>query len=120
MTWILLNKRLTAIIVLAVLYIIQLGITNHYVKKLNAFADKCASEKQAIIANHKAATDKANADLLDMSNKYEAEKAKEKVIYNETETKVKEIIKTNPIYIDCKLDNSMYEALREATTPRKS
>lgn len=116
--WILSNKRWCLIAVLGVFYVIQLGITNHYVKKLNKSVENCTLEKQAITDAYKQASDKANADLLAMSEKYEAERLKEKVIYNEEKTQVREIIKNNPVYIECKLDSGMYDKLREATTTK--
>lgn len=115
MLWILNNKRLSVIAVLVVLYIIQLGITNHYAKQIR----KHDAEIQALKLKYKTDSDLAASKLVEMSNLYEQEKTKDKVVHNEKVTEIKEIIKNNPVYIDCKLDDSLYQKLREATTTSK-
>lgn len=112
----LLNKRWTAIIILCCVVIGLWIYSAHLSSKLDAMESKCASEKQAIIEKHKQASEKASQDLLEMSEKYEAERLKEKVIYNAEKHEVKEIIRDNIVYRDCKLDDRMQQKLREATT----
>lgn len=115
---ILTNKRITLIFVLCFVVFCQLWQAQSLSKKLKAAQDKCNSEKQSIIEKHKQASEKAANDLLEMSQKYEAERLKEKVIYNAEKHEVKEIIRDNVIYRDCKLDDRMQQKLREATTPK--
>lgn len=116
MTWILLNKRLTAIIFLCLVIFGQLAYTNHLASKLK----KADAEIQAIINKYEAERAKAQADLNKVSELYETEKAKEKVVYNEKQKELQTVIKTNTVYADCKLDDRVREALRQATVASKS
>ena len=69
MTWILLNKRWTAIIVLIFLLIIQTAITSHYVSELNAAEQECFAQIQDIERKQV----KALADAQNKANKASAD-----------------------------------------------
>lgn len=115
MTWILLNKRITAIIILCLVVLGQLAYTNHLAGKLRKANDKCESEKQAIIAKYEAERAKAQAELNQVSELYEAERAKEKVINNERIERVREIIKTDPNHVNCAISSGLLSEIRQAT-----
>ena len=117
---ILTNKRWFLIILLSLSCLGLLVYNSHLSNKIDKSSDKCAGEKQAIIQKHKEASDKASKELTEMADKYEAERLKEKVIYNEQKQTLREIVKNNVVYRDCKLDDSLQQKLREATTPAKS
>lgn len=116
---ILANKRWFLIILLSLFCIGLLVYNSHLSNKLDKQSDKCADEKQAIIQKHKKASDKASKELAEMADKYETERLKEKVVYNEQKQTLREIVKNNVVYRDCKLDDSLQQKLREATTPAK-
>jgi len=97
MTWILLNKRWTAIIVLILLLIIQTAITSHYVSELNAAEQKCFAQIQDIERKQV----KALADAQNKVNKASADYEK---LRSEQQTKVETVtrevqkIVERPIY----------------------
>ncbi|WP_151765950.1 hypothetical protein [Acinetobacter colistiniresistens] len=97
MTWILLNKRWTAIIVLFALLIIQSAITNHYVGALKTAEQKCFTQIQDIERKQV----KALADAQNKANKvsanYEQLKAEQRAKV-ETVTRTVQKIVERPIY----------------------
>lgn len=119
MAWILLNKRITAIIILCLVVFGQLAYVNHLVGKLKKSYAKCETEKQTIINKYEKQRIEAQNEINRVSELYEIERSKEKVIYNEKEKELQTIIKTNTVYSDCKLDDRVREALRQATTTTK-
>ena len=120
LTIILSNKRWTLIAILCFVVFCQLWQSQSLINKLRKATDKCESEKQVIYDNNRKVQEKAQSDLTKMSELYETEKSKEKVIYNEQKQTLREIVKNNVVYRDCKLDDSLQQKLREATTPAKS
>lgn len=116
MAWILLNKRLTAIIALVVLLILQTAYVNHLAGKLKKAEAKCEAEKKEIYDANRKAHEASSKEINRLSELYEIEKSKERVINNERIKEVQTIIRDNPIYTDCKLTDSVYTSLREATT----
>ncbi len=97
MTWILLNKRWTAIIILFVLLIIQTAITNQYAGKLKQADQKCIAQIQEIERKQV----KALADAQNKANKasaeYEQVKAEQRAKV-ETVTRTVQKIVERPIY----------------------
>ena len=97
MTWILLNKRWTAIIILFVLMIIQTAITNQYASKLKQADQKCIAQIQEIERKQV----KALAEAQDKANKasaeYEQVKAEQRTKV-ETVTRTVQKIVERPIY----------------------
>lgn len=101
------NKRWTAIVIMAFILICQLIQANSLNNKLN----QCKQQNHIITALHT----KSNADLKQVSEDYEIEKSKKKVVINERKEKVKTITKTNTVYSSCKLDDSVRQELHNAT-----
>ena len=64
MTWILLNKRWTAIIILFVLLIIQTAITNQYASKLKQANQKCIAQIQEIERKQVKAEQRAKVETV--------------------------------------------------------
>ena len=113
------NKRWALIILLLVTLFIQLAYTNHLAGKLKKASAKCELEKQAIVNKYETERTKAQIEINRISELYETERAKEKVIYNDKQKEIQTIVKTNTVYADCKLDDRVREALRQATTTAK-
>lgn len=97
MTWILLNKRWTAIIVLFVLLIIQSAITNHYVGELKAAEQKCLAEIQDIERKQVKALAEAQNKANKASADYEQIKTEQRAKV-ETVTRTVQKIVERPVY----------------------
>lgn len=117
--FILRNKRWVLIALLSIVLLGQLAYTNHLSGKLNKADAKCSLDKQQIRDAHLAILAESQEKLNSISELYEAEKRKDKVIYNEHKREVQTIIKENPIYRECSLDERMLSKIREATTSTK-
>ena len=97
MTWILLNKRWSLIIILSVLYLVQIGYTNYLVGKVKKANAQCEERVDAV-----------KGKLIDMYvkqakrlNKVSLNLAEKEIEINEHFEKVqyeKERIKTNIVY----------------------
>ncbi len=97
MTWILLNKRWTAIIVLFVLLIIQSAITNHYVGELKAAEQKCFAQIQDIERKQVKALADAQNRVNKASADYEQLKAEQRTKVETVTREVQKIVE-RPIY----------------------
>lgn len=117
-TLILSNKRWIIIAILCFVVFCQLWQSQSLVNDLRKAKNKCEDEKQAIYDSNRKVQEKAQADLAKMSELYEIEKSKERVINNERIKEVQTIIRNNPVYTDCKLTDSVYDTLREATAAK--
>jgi len=119
MTWILLNKRWTAIIVLFVLLIIQSAITNHYVGELKDAEQKCFAQIQDIERKQV----KALADAQNKANKasadYEKIKAEQRAKV-ETVTRTVQKIVERPIYLNRCIDDDGVQQVNSLIDARDS
>ncbi|MCE1272426.1 MAG: hypothetical protein LWW88_12905 [Acinetobacter sp.] len=97
MTWILLNKRWTAIIILFVLLIIQTAITNQYASKLKQADQKCIAQIQEIERKQVKALAEAQNKANKASADYEQIKAEQRAKV-ETVTRTVQKIVERPIY----------------------
>ena len=97
MTWILLNKRWTAIIILFVLLIIQTAITNQYASKLKQANQKCIAQIQEIERKQVKALAEAQNKANNASAGYEQIKAEQRAKV-ETVTRTVQKIVERPIY----------------------
>ncbi|WP_288400227.1 hypothetical protein [uncultured Acinetobacter sp.] len=97
MTWILLNKRCTAIIILFVLLIIQTAFTNQYAGKLKQADQKCIAQIQAIERKQVKALAEAQNKANKASADYEQVKAEQRAKV-ETVTRTVQKIVERPIY----------------------
>ena len=99
MTWILLNKRWTAIIILFVLLIIQTAITNQYASKLKQADQKCIAQIQEIERKQVKALTEAQNKANEVSADYEQIKAEQHAKV-ETVTRTVQKIVERPIYLN--------------------
>ncbi|KXZ72118.1 hypothetical protein [Acinetobacter venetianus] len=104
MAWILLNKRWSLIIVLSILYLVQIGYTNHLAGKLKEADQKCFAQIQEIERKQV----KAPADAQNKANKasadYEQIKAEQRAKV-ETVTRTVQKIVERPIYLNRCIDD---------------
>lgn len=109
MTWILLNKRWSLIIVLSFLYLAQIAYTNHLVGKLKAADQKCMSQIQEIERKQVKALAEAQNKANKASADYEQIKA-EQLAKVETATRTVQKIVERPIYLNrCFDDDGLSE-----------
>lgn len=101
MTWILLNKRWSLIIVLSILYLVQIGYTNHLAGKLKQADQKCFTKIQEI--EHKQV--KALADAQNQINKvsadYEKLRSEQRVKVERVTREVQKIVERPSYQRDC-------------------
>ncbi|MGQ0788069.1 hypothetical protein ACT4WX_07485 [Acinetobacter baumannii] len=112
MTWILNNKRWSLIIVLSVLYLIQIGYTNHLAGKINQADQKCQSQIQEIERkNLKALAEKQN-QINKVSADYEQVKAEQRTKVEYIEREVQKIVE-RPVYKSSCIDDDGVQQLNE-------
>lgn len=97
MTWILLNKRWTAIAILFVLLFIQTAITNHYVKKLKQSDQQCLAQIQDIERKQVKALAEAQNKINQVSADYEQYKSEQRTKVEYVEREVQKIVE-HPVY----------------------
>lgn len=97
MTWILLNKRWSLIIVLSCLYLAQIAYTNHLVGKLKTADQKCRSQIQEIEREQVKALAEAQNKANKASADYEQIKAEQRAKVETVTRTLQKIIK-RPIY----------------------
>ncbi|MDC5399610.1 hypothetical protein OHW75_01565 [Acinetobacter baumannii] len=118
MTWILLNKRWSLIILLTVLYIIQIGYTNHLAGKLKQADQQCMAQIQDIERKQVKALAEAQNEFNQVSADYEKLKSEQRTKVEYVEREVQKIIE-RPVYLNRCIDsdgvykiNSLIEAER--------
>ncbi|WP_119689183.1 hypothetical protein [Acinetobacter nosocomialis] len=112
MTWILNNKRWSLIIVLSVLYLIQIGYTNHLAGKVNQADQKCLSQIQKIEKkNLDALTEKQN-HINKVSAAYEEAKAEQSTKVETITREVQKIVE-RPVYKSSCVDDAGVQQLNE-------
>lgn len=109
MTWILKNKRWSLIIVLSILYLIQIGYTNHLAGKLNQADQKCLSQIQKIENKNLEALAEKQNQINKVSADYEQVKAKQSTKVEYIEREVQKIVE-RPVYkSSCIDDDGMHQ-----------
>lgn len=109
MTWILLNKRWTAIAILVVLLFIQTAITNHYVNKLKQADQQCLAQIQDIERKQVKALAEAQDEFNQVSADYEKLKSEQRTKVEYVEREVQKIIE-RPVYLNrCIDDDGVYQ-----------
>ncbi|MDH2620877.1 hypothetical protein QDT42_10010 [Acinetobacter baumannii] len=103
MTWILLNKRWTAIAILLVLLFIQTAITNHYVNKLKQADQQCMAQIQDIERKQVKALAEAQNQINQVSADYEKYKSEQHTKVEYVEREVQKIVE-RPIYKSACID----------------
>ncbi|MBF6745489.1 hypothetical protein HN285_03175 [Acinetobacter baumannii] len=116
MNWILLNKRWSLIILLTVLYIIQIGYTNHLAGKLKQADQQCMAQIQDIERKQVKALAEAQNEFNQVSADYEKLKSEQRTKVEYVEREVQKIIE-RPVYLNRCIDsdgvqqiNSLIEA----------
>ncbi|EJB8459147.1 hypothetical protein MW354_000341 [Acinetobacter baumannii] len=97
MTWILVNKRWTAIAILLVLLFIQTAITNHYVNKLKQADQQCLAQIQDIERKQVKALAEAQNQINQVSADYEQLKSEQRTKIEYVEREVQKIVE-RPVY----------------------
>ncbi|WP_290007552.1 hypothetical protein [Acinetobacter pittii] len=109
MTWVLKNKRWSLIIFLSVLYLIQIGYTNHLAGKLNQADQKCLSQIQKIEKKNLEALAEKQNQINKVSADYERVKAEQNTKVEYIEREVQKIVE-RPIYkSSCIDDDGVYQ-----------
>ena len=104
MTWILLNKRWSLIAVLSILYLVQLGYTNHLAGRLKAADQKCMAQIQDIERKQVKALAEAQNKANKVSADYEQLKSEQRAKV-ETVTRTVQKIVDRPIYLNRCIDD---------------
>ncbi|ENU1898380.1 hypothetical protein ACYQOW_002759 [Acinetobacter baumannii] len=109
MTWILNNKRWSLIIVLSVLYLIQIGYTNHLAGKINQADQKCLTQIQKIEKKNLEALAEKQNQINKVSADYEQIKAEQNTKVEYIEREVQKIVE-RPVYkSSCIDDDGVYQ-----------
>ncbi|WOQ34256.1 hypothetical protein [Acinetobacter baumannii] len=118
MTWILLNKRWTAIIILLVVVAVQTAITNRYAGQLKQAEQQCQAQIQDIERKQVKALAEAQNELNKVSADYEELKSEQRIKVEKVTREVQKIIE-RPVYLNRCIDsdgvyqiNSIIEAKR--------
>ncbi|WP_407488262.1 hypothetical protein [Acinetobacter baumannii] len=112
MTWILLNKRWSLIILLTVLYIIQIGYTNHLAGKINQADQKCLSQIQKIEKKNLEALAEKQNQINKVSADYERVKAEQSTKVETVTREVQKIVE-RPVYKSSCIDDAGVQQLNE-------
>ncbi|HHY2118588.1 TPA: hypothetical protein ACV20N_002429 [Acinetobacter baumannii] len=112
MTWILNNKRWSLIIVLSVLYLIQIGYTNHLAGKINQADQKCLSQIQKIEKKNLEALAEKQNQINKVSADYEQAKAEQNTKVETITREVQKIVE-RPVYKSSCIDDGGVQQLNE-------
>lgn len=112
MTWILLNKRWSLIILLAVLYVFQIGYTNHLAGKLKQADQQCMAQIQDIERKQLKALAEAQNQINQVSADYEKYKSEQRTKVEYVEREVQKIVE-RPIYKSSCIDDAGVQQLNE-------
>ncbi|MDC5617852.1 hypothetical protein OIN82_12590 [Acinetobacter baumannii] len=112
MTWILNNKRWSLIIVLSVLYLIQIGYTNHLAGKINQADQKCLSQIQKIEKKNLEALAEKQNQINKVSADYEKVKAEQNTKVEYIEREVQKIVE-RPVYKSSCIDDDGVQQLND-------
>ncbi|MDQ9029226.1 hypothetical protein [Acinetobacter nosocomialis] len=104
MTWILLNKRWSLIILLSVLYVFQIGYTNHLAGKLKQADQQCMAQIQDIERKQVKALAEAQNQINQVSADYEKYKSEQRTKVEYVEREVQKIIE-RPVYLNRCIDS---------------
>lgn len=97
MTWVLLNKRWSLIIVLSILYVAQIAYTNHLAGKLQEADQKCFIKIQDIEQKQIKALADAQNQVNKVSADYEKLRSEQQVKVERVTREVQKIVE-RPIY----------------------
>ncbi|HHP0305553.1 MULTISPECIES: hypothetical protein [Acinetobacter calcoaceticus/baumannii complex] len=112
MTWILLNKRWSLIILLTVLYFIQIGYTNYLAGKLKQANQQCMAQIQDIERKQVKALAEAQNELNKVSADYEQYKSEQRTKVEYVEREVQKIIE-RPVYKSSCIDNDGVQQIND-------
>ncbi|MCJ9034405.1 hypothetical protein [Acinetobacter nosocomialis] len=112
MTWILLNKRWSLIILLSVLYVFQIGYTNHLAGKLKQADQQCMAQIQDIERKQVKALAEAQNQINQVSADYEKYKSEQRTKVEYVEREVQKIIE-RPVYKSSCIDNDGVQQIND-------
>ncbi|HAV3732287.1 TPA: hypothetical protein JIE78_000657 [Acinetobacter baumannii] len=112
MTWILNNKRWSLIIVLSILYLVQIGYTNHLAGKINQADQKCLSQIQKIEKKNLEALAEKQNQINKVSAEYEQVKAEQSTKVETITREVQKIVE-RPVYKSSCVDDAGVQQLNE-------
>ena len=112
MTWILLNKRWTAIIILVVVVVIQTAITNRYAGILKQAEQQCQSQIQDIERKQVKALVEAQNEFNQVSADYEQLKSEQRTKVEYVEREVQKIVE-RPVYKSSCIDNDGMQQIND-------
>lgn len=112
MTWVLNNKRWSLIIVLSVLYLIQIGYTNHLSGKLNQADQKCLSQIQKIEKKNLEDLAEKQNQINKVSAAYEQVKAEQSTKVETITREVQKIVE-RPIYKSSCVDDAGVQQIND-------
>ncbi len=112
MTWILLNKRWSLIIVLSILYLIQIGYTNHLAGKIKQAEQQCLAQIQDIERKQVKALAEAQNQINQVSADYEQLKSEQRTKVEYVEREVQKIVE-RPVYKSSCIDNDGVQQIND-------
>ncbi|HAV6035621.1 TPA: hypothetical protein R1P52_001140 [Acinetobacter baumannii] len=112
MTWILLNKRWTAIIILVVVVVIQTAITNRYAGQLKQAEHQCQSQIQDIERKQVKALAEAQNQINQVSADYEQFKSEQRTKVEYVEREVQKIVE-RPVYKSSCIDTDGMQQIND-------
>lgn len=112
MTWILLNKRWSLIIVLSILYLIQIGYTNHLAGKIKQAEQQCLAQIQDIERKQVKALAEAQNQINQVSADYEQLKSEQRTKVEYVEREVQKIVE-RPVYKSSCIDNDGMQQIND-------
>ncbi len=112
MTWILLNKRWAAIIILLAVVVIQTAITNRYAGQLKQAEQQCQSQIQDIERKQVKALAEAQNELNKVSADYEQFKSEQRTKIEYVEREVQKIVE-RPVYKSACVDTDGVQQIND-------
>lgn len=112
MTWILNNKRWSLIIVLSILYLIQIGYTNHLAGKINQADQKCLDQIQKIEKKNLEALAVKQNQINKVSADYEQYKSEQRTKVEYVEREVQKIVE-RPVYKSSCIDTDGMQQIND-------
>lgn len=112
MTWILNNKRWSLIIVLSILYLIQIGYTNHLAGKINQADQKCLDQIQKIEKKNLEALAVKQNQINKVSADYEQYKSEQRTKVEYVEREVQKIVE-RPVYKSSCFDDAGMQQIND-------
>ncbi|WP_081110052.1 hypothetical protein [Acinetobacter venetianus] len=119
MIWIGSNKRWSLIIILSILYLVQIGYTNHLAGKVNEADRKCMAQIQEIERKQVKALAEAQNKANKASADYEQIKAEQRTKVETVTREVQKIVE-RPVYLNRCIDDDGLQQINSLIEARDS